>query len=110
MSRLFCTCGHTITDITDYLPYKAYYTPDEDMEQALHDAEEKYRATVEARERGEVRVFIHPVFTVARVMYECEACGRLWLQTERHTNEFVPYQPESAKRGILSHKGVPENK
>jgi len=79
MARLDCACGNTIRDNADFLPYKARLLPDEDTERAVPED---------------------------RDMFECEECGRLWIQAGPNTTEFLSYQPESARRGILSHKGA----
>ena len=34
-----------------------------------------------------------------RAIYECEECGRLWVQADR--NQYVSYQPETDTRHIL---------
>lgn len=34
-----------------------------------------------------------------RIIYECEECGRLWVQTDK--NGFVPYRPETDTRHVL---------
>ena len=34
-----------------------------------------------------------------RIMYECEACGRLWVET--NTGAFAPYLPETETPHIL---------
>jgi hypothetical protein len=41
-----------------------------------------------------------------RVIYECEECGRLWVEVEEKANEFVgityvPYAPETDTRHVL---------
>jgi hypothetical protein len=46
------------------------------------------------------------LYDVERTVYECENCGRLWIQAMPHTNTWVSYLPESATRGILRHGGV----
>ena len=81
MTQFGCICGHQLSDITDFLPYKAHLIPDEDWDTDQdvdsHDA--------------------------ARTVYECENCGRLWIQA---APKWVSYLPESAVRGILRHKGM----
>lgn len=83
---------------------------------------------IEARERGEqeqylkeqgaiflheqalhdmlFNLFTHPTLHLGRDMYECEACGRIWLQARPDKNDLVSYQPESTRKGILSHEGA----
>lgn len=34
-----------------------------------------------------------------RVIYECEECGRLWVEMDE--NHFVPYLPETDRRHVL---------
>src|SRR5690348_11743201 len=126
MSRLGCTCGNSIPDHTDFLPYKAYIREDEDTEkpiELLADVLERFWA---AREQGRLADFLrecahsrsngdmaaewevtyyqdkplsdvlaHLIFpfwnNYDRTIYECEECGRLWIQVGR--NRFVAYLP-----------------
>lgn len=37
VSHMRCICGFRIVDITDNLPYKAWFLPDEDVDHALDD-------------------------------------------------------------------------
>jgi hypothetical protein len=103
MSHLGCTCGYSITDNSDKLPWKAYYLPDEDVEHALDAVMARVEEFIEVRERGQQQsylweewislaqpehtlrdllhhMFSHPAFTFGRKLYECENCGRLWVQ------------------------------
>jgi hypothetical protein len=34
-------------------------------------------------------------------MYECEHCGRLWIQPDTFENKYVTYLPEGETRGVL---------
>src|SRR5215472_1961017 len=126
MSTLRCSCGHVISDTTDFLPYKAYFLPDRDTQGGSFDLTHQvpYVADlIETWQRGEpeprpyprsftsVRdilqsAFVHPTFTLGRCIYECENCGRLFIQSAPGKNTYVSYLPESAARGILSHDGV----
>lgn len=136
VNRLRCICGHIIDDFfrepLHPVSYKAYFLPDEDWNPALNALMTEVAAFIEARERGEqkqylqesgieaqhdstlkdilVRACSYPfaAFEVdyGRAMYECEACGRLWMRTSPHTAEWVSYVPESPERGILTHDGT----
>lgn len=127
MSRFGCTCGYTIVDITDFLPYKAYFLSDEDTETSMELVVNRLAKFVEAREQGKQdeflaelmpylksdgmrtlirNLFSPPTFSMGRGMYECDECGRIWMQAQPHTNEWVSYLPESDKRGILRHGGI----
>lgn len=47
-----------------------------------------------------VSTLLFPYWTrYQRILYECENCGRVWIQVEG--NHFVPYAPESDRRGVL---------
>jgi hypothetical protein len=49
MSKLACQCGHTISDTTDRLPYKADFLPamhDEDLFVAIANAAQSFVAAV----------------------------------------------------------------
>jgi hypothetical protein len=127
MSKFGCVCGHSMSDITDNLPYKASFLPDEDTNHALDNVMEEVASLIHARERGEqaeylteqalflpnptlrdilYHAFSHPTFEFGRTMYECERCGRIWMQAVPEKNEWVSYLPESARRGILRHQGA----
>lgn len=47
--------------------------------------------------------FFHLIFAFwnnyDRAIYECEACGRLWIEMDN--NRFVSYLPETATRHVL---------
>lgn len=124
MSKLRCLCGHVIIDQTDALPYKAYFIADEDEEnffQSTVSAIEKFVISwkqgklselfgdkfVEVYlKRGEVGDYINDVIAgghsvSSRTIYECEQCGRMWIQSRNKDEEFFPYLPEKEERGIL---------
>src|SRR5262245_50232017 len=103
MSKLGCTCGHVIRDQTDFLPYKGRLLRDYDLE-AVYDAiERECEALIAAvvvgdreswlrrhflemypRDLPNGAVFHDFVCGLLREfmddVYECEACGRLWVQ------------------------------
>jgi len=132
MSHIRCVCGHRISDITDFLPYKAYFLPDQDIEEAMEKSIEEAAQFADEWERGEhagwlreqlepylkehglgatikfiaQHTFNHPTFKFGRPMYECEECGRLWLQKEPVTSMGKYDMPESPARGILRHEGA----
>lgn len=123
-----CTCGHEMAwDVTDNLPNKAYFLPDEDVSHALDALWAGVAEFIEARERGELeqyltynagvfrdlsvrdllhQLFVSPTLEFGRRMYECEHCGRIMLEAVPDKEEWVYYYPESTKRGILKHDGA----
>lgn len=134
MSKFGCTCGHTIKDQTDCLPYKGYIREDEDVQKPIELLAATVARYVEAREQGQEAEFIRQ-FEIARgepedaaqfvvgqlkgkslseivfeliypfwnnydrQIYECEICGRLWVQLG--DNSYVAYQPETHERHVL---------
>jgi len=131
MSKLKCICGHNIVDQTDFLSYKAEYFSDEDNElyygkltsfleklvkEPTQDREDQFadgRFTEKHSSRlalsDEINDFLAGLRMIfAHDMYECEQCGRLWIQPDPARNELVPYLPETNQRGILkSHRNSP---
>lgn len=131
--RFECECGHVVRDQTDYLPYKAAVLRDEDLERywdAMHYDLAAYISAVRdgkgaawaAEHLGQgrpvggdesviqtitigawIRYFVHA--------YECEQCGRLYVERERgdRMSRFVVYTPESgrAERLFESRIGPP---
>jgi hypothetical protein len=134
MSKLGCSCGHSMTDNTDFLPYKAHLREDEDTQKPIELLADVLERFWEARQRGQqddflrqftlsegesdtmaelvvkdshneslAQVLFHLIFpfwnNYDRVIYECEECGRLWVELEG--NRFAPYLPETEARHVL---------
>lgn len=129
MSKLGCTCGHTIRDQTDCIPYKALCYSDEDtpvyfeaietiadLIQAREDymTEHAFSPQSEQQKREEHMSLTREITRILeyyhtghlRDVFECENCGRLRLQVNPRENTFVSYLPEGHTRGVLrSHGG-----
>ena len=124
MSKLLCLCGHIIVDQTDFLPFKATFLADQDQgdffrasaRKTVQDIQQKMKSLAgyngeletfwESSSQKELEEVIRDTFaahyfTLARDMYECEVCGRIWLQSKEQPQIFLPYQPERQERGIL---------
>jgi hypothetical protein len=121
MSALGCKCGHRIADQTDFLPYKGRILKDEDQEKCWSTIYTEIATFVEAvvtnkREEWLDRHFgrdyprglsdesiislwlisVHNRYMVT--IYECENCGRLYLQKGTDSNIFFSYFPDDSKR------------
>ena len=103
------------------MPYKAEYFADEDYEAYYEELVIFLARLVEATEKGEQAAFrrefpnpedldisgfisdniagFHARF--GRFLYECEQCGRLWLQYDPRNNLYASYTPETEIRGVL---------
>lgn len=124
MSKLRCLCGYIITDQAEDLPYKAEYIADADFEESygkfihfiaklLEEGRQLGRSALLAEYFGKAYPqdvsaagIVSDALTSIRVafghtMYECENCGRLWLQLVPGKNNYVPYLPETEARGVL---------
>lgn len=122
MSKFQCLCGHIIRDQQNNLPYKAKVIANQD-DDLLYDYTFSFITNlVEAREQGNLEEFLrehfgpmyptdlplgaiiadaYPYLTKSRRLYECEQCGRLWLQAQLNQDRLVSYVPESKERGVL---------
>jgi len=126
MAKFGCTCGHVIRDQTDNLPYKAELYVHQDWH-AIWDYWEKHLLPLMRAGQDESQTFVDPAFpgvgltaselkdriwdyliaprtTWARTAYECEQCGRVWIQPDPDKNAYVSYLPETEKRGVLRGK------
>src|SRR4051812_27830581 len=114
MSAIQCVCGEIIPDRSDGLPHKGYLIADEDIlryynavwaamdalavrakDASLSDGSLKQAiwAAQDAATDAEIRF--------SRVMYQCPACARLWVEgTDSSYREFVPVDPAAAP-GVL---------
>jgi hypothetical protein len=122
--KLRCLCDAQIVDQTDFLPYKAAFVPDEDLERyqepMIRFAADLARAWVDGQREAfldahfarsyprdlDIKSLLSDFWTrqsvaYERRMYECEECGRLYVQTRPDKNEYVTYLPEDAARGVL---------
>lgn len=121
MSKMRCLCGHTIVDQTVPLLYKAEFIADADFEGYSDRFFTFVADLVKAREQDvflsnnfgenyprdlDVSSIVSDDLVGLRVvyghtMYECENCGRLWIQPDPEKNRFVSYVPEEETRGVL---------
>ena len=113
MSKLGCRCGHVISDQTDNIPYKGCILPDVHSEDFFGWIADKLQSYVKAAKAGRTDVWLleqgfrqeyldlnlndgevlHDYIdtrfvTLTRSMYECEACGRVHIETSED-NHFT---------------------
>ena len=113
--KFACACGHVIRDQTDYLPYKASVLRDEDDERFWDDMAAIAavgRSTAGASEPGSTLGLgrMRPILAYTTHAYECEACGRLYVERERGAGgELVEFLPASGRpaRVLASPRGSP---
>jgi hypothetical protein len=119
MSKFSCTCGHVIRDQTDNLPYKGQILKNQDWESFFSrtvDTLTEYLAGVRSGDLAEwhhkwpflrgktdnhvawpLLGWFWRKFSVD--VYECEQCGRLWVQAGIESQRFIPFIPEEASAG-----------
>jgi hypothetical protein len=102
--KIGCHCGEVIVDQTDDLPYKAHLVPDQEWF-ANHDAVDDQVIDPLADGLLEKKAAYHLARLVigrsSRLMWQCWACGRLYIDgLDGQLRCFVP-EGEPADREIL---------
>ncbi len=120
MSKLRCKCGHSISDNTNGLAYKASLLKDGENDKFFDWLTAETQSYVVAAQTGTVREWlaekgystdyanlmldhgnvlhdhIHSRWClVKRDLYECEACGRIHIEAE--DNVFASYASDNEK-------------
>ena len=124
MSKFKCNCGNIISDTSDYLPYKAALINDKVEESFFEEVSSEAKSLMEASVSGNLEkwkqkhyndvgpwslepeeIFYSALSSIYlkhfTCIYECQECGRLWVQ-KKGSETFLPFLPESNKyEGIL---------
>ena len=87
-----CACGEIIPDQTDYLAYKAFIIGDKNYFDFLDSIDDALEST-EADKDG-LCMKIRKA-EPSRLAWECNACGRLYLDDAE--NKLVEYLPQNGK-------------
>src|SRR5208337_1153392 len=116
LSKFLCTCGHTIRDQSDFLSFKGRILKDFDEHAFMGALSRECEALVNAVAAGDREAWlrrhflesyprdlshgsvVHDYFNGLFVehlvtVYECEECGRLWVQRSVSDNQFVAFVP-----------------
>jgi hypothetical protein len=114
MSKIGCTCGHVIRDQTDNLTYKGQILKDQDKEAVLEGIASDVTAYIEGLLTGNRDEWDHRfpwlrgqnhgavvwgIITQYCLkypidIYECEQCGRVWVQKAKQSQEFDSFAPD----------------
>lgn len=116
---IICQCDFIVRDQTDFLPHKAYFTADMDLDDfwqviatAFEDLAGALRST--ATDEASVRAAIRKVQEQAedaslryrRLMYQCPGCGRLYIDdTKGVPHVFEPSNAEASAHLLRSVEG-----
>jgi hypothetical protein len=111
--KIHCVCGYSISDTTDMIEYKARLIPDQDFydlmdrifseARSLLSAAKPYVDTLDYKQALDAlrNAISEPLWEYTREMWQCEQCGRLYLEGE---GPYVhPFKPEEDPfpRGLL---------
>ncbi len=120
MSKLGCKCGHVIQDNTDYLPYRGSVLRHQDTDCFYDTASRELALFASAVAVGKRAEWINRHFLpgyphdisddsvisdflnmldveLATLIYECENCGRLWVQIAPGAKSYVPFSPDDGE-------------
>jgi hypothetical protein len=119
MSKFRCKCGHVIVNITDDLPYFAVLLRDQDKDRFYDTVARelaRFAAAVKADQRETwiaehflagyprdlsdedvISDFLWGPADLMSGVYECERCGRLWVQRQPGAEERIAYTPEDGR-------------
>jgi len=113
--KISCECGHTIYDSTDNISYKAYFVADQDyydLCDAIDEQIEKLAAGIEdstARELNtaseaqkamrNARIAISKY--ARRVIYQCSACGRLFVDDAQFQCQVFTPKDDSIPKNLM---------
>ena len=118
MGKLQCTCGFVIRDTHFDLPCKGDVRRDQDLEPYFETITRELALLVDAVAAGQRDEWINRHFLpgyphdvshegmisdylsgldeqLTSQIFECENCGRLWLQQSAHANAYYSYSPDS---------------
>ncbi len=119
MSSFQCECGHILRDQTHHLPYKGEIIKnqafEEFYEKSVQQIEEFIHALLADHRDEWVNDFyqysskdytmsnadvIFDILNRASVknnlgMYQCESCGRIFIETDPQSSQFLSFTPEA---------------
>ncbi|AFY41127.1 hypothetical protein [Nostoc sp. PCC 7107] len=122
MSKMGCTCGHSIIDRTDKIPYKGHLIKDQDkdvifegiasdvslyIESLLTENQEEWLKRFPWLQGKDHRAVVWGIITQYYLkyiphIYECENCGRLLIQENAKSQKFLCYLPSNPEiKGVL---------
>jgi len=99
--KIGCECGSTIHDITDEIPYKARFVPDQAWSTMWDRFDEAFNTIASGElSPAEASMAVREIFSDAglRQMWQCESCGRLYVDgREKALQCFEPAILETDK-------------
>jgi len=117
MSMLGCSCGKTIYDITDHLPYKGYAIADKEWFELFDLISTEVAGYIRARVAGMERQWLADYFRIDTTMddtelvhtiitrnflhkkidiYQCPNCGRVHIEHRDGSQVFERFTPDAS--------------
>ena len=104
--NLLCYCDYRMHDSTDNVPFKAYVQADEDLTRFWEAVDTALEAVARGGDRKSAwHQFAKEMIPMRRTMYQCPACGRIYLEDGK--GDFHCFVPESGDvpKGLLRRDG-----
>ena len=126
MGIMGCRCGHTIRDVSDEHPYAASLIPDKQLHLFAISLADEVSQYIEAKVQGNQDVWLNNRFWsdytdwdklsdsaviedilfehygCAIMIYQCENCGRVLIQSRSNPNVYCSFAPETPdSQGLL---------
>lgn len=102
--KIGCHCGASIIDQTDELPHKGHLIPDQEWFRTFDDIDDQVIDPLVAGQLGKEPAYHRArqiIRRPARLMWQCPACGRLYIDgVDGRLRCFVP-EGEPADREVL---------
>ncbi|WOO41139.1 hypothetical protein [Rubellicoccus peritrichatus] len=92
--KFLCTCGATICDGTDYLPYKAHMLPDVNYYDPFNIVDDMLDEIAAGRQISDADYMrLRQQFPRTRTMYQCRECGSVIIWNRDFSDRYV-FNPE----------------
>lgn len=106
--KIGCHCGAALSDQADGLPHKAHLIPDQEWFPVFDGLEAVIDEVVAGRTDAEAAYMkMRSILgTAARLVYQCQACGRLFVDDRQHQlHTFTPASAETDREMLRSRDG-----
>ena len=101
--KFICSCGHRISDTTDYLPYKGHIIADQDWFDFLEEIDaaiEKSGPTPKDKENALMKIRDLSI-NLSKTVYQCEECGNVFFDTKQPYFEEFRSCNDNVNKGLL---------
>jgi hypothetical protein len=102
--RFTCVCGNVLRDQTDYIPYKAWFAADQDLEEIAREVGARAAKDDDPADLGDH--IYSALFPRLHTLYQCYNCGRVFVDDPDDPTAFQIFRPENSawKKVLASRK------